>query len=316
MQKYSSIVVTGGAGFIGSHVVDKLLEVGYDRIIVMDNYSGIREGVSVNSTDKCKYIHVDISDSQRVDNLFSEFKPDAVIHLAANANVPFANSNPSVDFRSNALGTFNLINAAILNSVKKFIYSSSAAVYGEPVSVPIKETHQLDPVSYYGVSKLYGERLGFAARYSFGLPFTAIRIFNTYGPRQPRYVLYDLIKKLKNNTSVLEVLGTGDQVRDYSFVGDTANAFLLALTSENSSGEVYNVAGGAPISIKELVRSICQVLDVNPEIVFTGESWKGDISNLTADISKIQSHLGFRPKTKFLDGLASSIIWFKENGYI
>lgn len=199
------------------------------------------------------------------------------------------------------------------NNVKKIIYASSAAVYGEPEYVPIDENHPLNPVSPYGASKLAGEKLGFAYYLTYGIPFVSMRIFNTYGPRQRRYVMFDFLRKLKKNQKKLEVLGTGGQIRDYCYVRDTANAFIVAAENENTVGEAFNIAGGNPISIKELAELMVRILRLegNTEIYYTGKSWKGDIVKLVADISKIKK-LGFKPRTKLKEGILKLKDWFEE----
>ena len=194
------------------------------------------------------------------------------------------------------------------------IYASSAAVYGEPLYTPIDEKHSLNPISPYGASKLAGEKLGFAYYHTYGIPFVSMRIFNTYGPRQPRYVMFDFSEKLKKNPNKLEVLGTGEQIRDYCYVTDTANAFILAAENEEAVGEAFNVAGGNPISIKELAELMVRILGLEgkTEIYYTGKSWKGDIIRLVADINKIKSKLRFRQKVKLEDGILILNEWFRS----
>lgn len=311
MNKESNILITGGCGFIPSHMIDKLIEEGFSNVYSIDNLMGASDKRDSNS--KCIYIYADIANYQFLDKLFKDKQFDYIFHFAANANVPFSSNNPEIDFSSNAIGTFNILNLACKYKIKKVLFASTAAIYGEPRYTPMDEGHQLYPISNYGVTKLYGEKLGLAYEKTYNLDFTAIRIFNTYGPRQPRYVLYDLIKKLKKNSDRLEVLGTGEQVRDYSYVSDTVNAFYLAFTNPNSRGKVYNVSGGMPVSIKELVAKICTVLNIDPEIEYTGQSWKGDVSNMTASIDFIKKDLGFEPKIDLSQGLKYSITWFEEN---
>ncbi len=316
MNKESCILVTGGVGFVGSHIIDALISTGYKKIIVIDNLMGSDPTKQIYIPESVSFIYGSVTDKDFLDNIFREYQPQYVFHIAANGNVPLSDKYPKMDFDNNALGSFNLINCCIEHKIKKVVYASSAAVYGEPVYTPVDEQHPLEPISYYGVSKLYGERLGMAAFKTYDLPFTAIRIFNTYGPRQPRYVLFDLIRKLSRDKNNLEVLGTGKQIRDYSFATDTANAFLLALENERSCGEVFNIAGGLPVAINTLVDMICNTLNISPKIHYTGASWKGDLNELTADISKIKEYLEFEPKTSLYEGLSASIEWFRENGYI
>ncbi|MCK4730984.1 MAG: SDR family NAD(P)-dependent oxidoreductase [Methanophagales archaeon] len=306
------VLVSGGAGFIASHLVDLLVEKGAS-VTVIDN---LKDGKIENlekSKDKICFKKVDVRDYEEVEKTIKEREIKIVFHLAANANVPYSVEYPKYDFETNALGTFNVLKSCVDNDVEKIIYASSAAVYGEPVYVPIDEKHPLNPISPYGASKLAGEKLGFAYYHTYGIPFVSMRIFNTYGPRQPRYVMYDFLKKLKENPKKLEVLGTGEQIRDYCYVTDTANAFILAAENENAVGESFNIAGGNPISINELAELMVRILGLegSTEIYYTGKSWKGDIVKLVADISKIKK-LGFEPKTGLEEGLSKLKEWFQN----
>lgn len=306
------VLVTGGAGFIASHLVDLLVEEGA-AVTAIDN---LKDGKIENlekSKDKIRFLKIDVKDYERLRNVIKEEEIEIIFHFAANANVPYSVEDPKYDFETNALGTFNVLNSCIDNDdIEKIIYASSAAVYGEPEYIPIDEKHPLNPISPYGASKLAGEKLGFAYYYTYGIPFISMRIFNTYGPRQRRYVMYDFLKKLRNNPEKLEVLGTGEQVRDYCYVTDMANAFVLAAEKENAIGEPFNVAGGNPITIKELAELMVRIMGLkgNTELYYTGKSWKGDIVKLVADISKIRNKLGFKPEVKLEEGIIKLKNWF------
>jgi UDP-glucose 4-epimerase len=286
------ILVTGGAGFIGSHLVDLLVEKG-GIVTVVDNLSA---GNIVNLKKSGKEItfrQVDLLDAHRISQIVKENQ--IIFHLAANADVPKSVKEPKYDFDTNVVGSFNLLKSAVDANIEKFIFASSAAVYGNPVYTPMDEKHPTNPISPYGASKLMIEHLGRSYLATYGLPFITMRIFNTYGERQPRYVMYDLLKKLYNDSSKLEVLGTGRQLRDYSYVLDTANAFVLA-AEKAKAGDIYNIAGGKPISIRDVVKNILSTLEIKDiKVTYTNKSWKGDISILAADINKITSELAFRP---------------------
>lgn len=310
--KGKAVLVTGGAGFIASHLVDLLVE-GEAVVTVVDN---LKDGKIVNlekSKDKICFNKVDVRNFEDLKKIVKLRAIELIFHFAANANVPYSVEDPKYDFETNTLGTFNVLKSAIDENVKKIIYASTAAVYGEPVYVPIDEKHPLDPISPYGASKLAGEKLGFAYYRTYGIPFVSLRIFNTYGPRQPRYVMYDFLKKLQENPQKLEVLGTGEQIRDYCYVCDTVNAFILAAEKGNGIGEAFNIAGGRPISIKELAELMVRILELEgyTKIYYTGKSWKGDIVKLVADILKIKK-LGFVPKTGLDEGLPKLKEWFQN----
>jgi len=308
--KSKKVLVTGSAGFIGSHLVDRLVEEGAE-VVAVDNLKDGDLSNLAKSTDKIEFHKVDIRDFEALKDVMDGV--EVVFHVAANANVPYSVEDPKYDFETNALGTFNVLKLSLDLDVKKVIYASSAAVYGEPEYTPIDEKHPLNPISPYGASKLAGEKLGFAYYHTYGIPFVSMRIFNTYGPRQPRYVMFDFLKKLRTNPNKLEVLGTGEQVRDYCYVTDVTNAFILAAENENAVGEAFNVAGGNPITIKELAELMVKILglDRNTEIYYTGKSWKGDIVKLVADISKAKNKLGFRPEVSLEEGIIRLKDWFQ-----
>lgn len=297
-------LVTGGAGFIGSHVVDALVDRGAEVTVIDNLQAGIQENLA-RSWDAITFVKGDLRDADTVEQAMRG--QDYVFHLGANASVPNSLRDPRYDFETNALGSFNVFQAANEAGVRRVIYASSAAVYGEPQYVPTDEKHPLLPTSFYGQSKLTGERLGMMFHKMLGLGFTAIRIFNTYGPRQPRYVLADLIRKLKRNPRELEVLGTGTQTRDYCFVSDTAAAFVAMAERDEADGEVYNISGGNPVSIRELVAIILEVMDLRDcKVTYTGRSWKGDIDRLEADIGKIRA-AGFTPSVSLQEGIRLTI---------
>jgi UDP-glucose 4-epimerase len=303
--KGKNALVTGGAGFIGSHMADRLLAE-CSNITVFDNLTaGTLDNVKKH---KGCFVKGDLRDVTAIKKAVEGV--DIIFHFGANASVPNSVDNPRYDFETNALGTFNLLNAAVESGVKRVVYASTAAVYGEPEQIPITESHRLHPVSPYGASKLAAERTGFAFKETYGLDFTAIRIFNTYGPRQPRYVMYDFIHKLRKNPSLLEVLGTGEQVRDYCYVSDMVEAFILV--AEKGTG-VYNAAGGNPISIKKLAELMVSIISPDADIRYGGKTWKGDINTLYADITRLKK-LGFEPVVGFEDGVKKMIQWFENQG--
>ena len=302
MIKGKNILVTGGAGFIGSHIVDRL--AGECAVTALDNLS---TGKEINLPENAAFVKGDLRDAGLIQKTIKDADIDVVFHIGANASVPHSTEDPRYDFETNALGTFNVIDACRDSGVEKIVYASTAAVYGEPIRTPIDEDHPLHPISPYGASKLAGERCGLAFKETYGIDFAAIRIFNTYGPRQPRYVMYDFIQKLGANPALLEVLGTGEQIRDYCYVSDMADAFVLV--AERGDG-VYNAAGGSPTSIKELAELMVSIISPEAEIRYGGKTWAGDVNTLYANITRI-TELGFEPKVGFEDGVRQMIRWFE-----
>ncbi len=294
------VLVTGGAGFIPSHIVEKCLAAGA-TVTVVDNFSAGKRSNLEGVESGIRLLNMDIRD-ERIVSVIRE--QDVVIHMAGNADVPVSVRDPEFDFDNNVIGSYSVLKACLKTDLKRVVFASSAAVYGEPEYIPMDEKHPLRPRSPYGAAKLAVEKLGCAYFQSYGLPFTAIRIFNAYGERQPRYVMFDLLQKLYADPRRLEVLGTGDQVRDYCYVTDAAACFVAAAEAEGANGQVYNLAGGTPVSVKELVRLLIGALGLSDvQVSFTGNSWIGDIDVLVADTTKAASELQFVPKVTLPEGI-------------
>ena len=309
------ILVTGGAGFIGSHLVDELLARGHS-VTVLDNLSsGILENLGGHKL--LKFVQGDISDLNLVDRLVEH--SDLVFHLAeyipttksfgSGHVVKFSVDAPLQDFDVSARGTLIVLNSAKKYS-KKFVFTSTAAVYGESTSL-LKESSQPMPISPYGVSKLCAEE--YVRLYSriHSLPVSIVRFFNVYGPRQLKYIMYDLLLKVKENPDYIEMLGTGEEMRDFVYVADAVKALLLVSQDEFAVGEVYNVASGQQTRIRELVDALLKVYGAHPIVNFKGSSWKGDVKHLVADISKI-SAIGYQPSYCLESGLQKFVSWFKS----
>ena len=302
----SKVLVTGGAGFISSHLVDLLVARGAHVRVLDDLSAGKRENLEQVAGD-IEFHEGSVTDPDKVSELVKDCR--LVFNFAANADVPRSVKHPDIDYQTNAVGMFNVLTACRRHGVERVLQASTAAVYGEPVYTPMDEKHPLAPISPYGASKLGAESLGLAYHHTYQLPFTAIRIFNTYGPRQPRYVIHDLFRKIQNNPRQLEVLGTGEQVRDYCFVADTARAFLNLALNPEAVGQVFNIAGGHPVSIKELVAMILQTLGLEDTAIhYTGQSWPGDITRLVAGLDKIKA-TGFSPTVDLTEGLRRFADW-------
>jgi len=295
------VLVTGGAGFIGSHLVDRLVELGA-RVTVLDNLSFGR-GENVNPA--ANLLEHDVTD-------YSQVKKDVggkelVIHLAASATTKESSmgwKDPLYDYRVNALGTLHLLRAvAELADRPRIVFASTAAVYGIPERVPLDESHATRPISPYGVSKLAGEKYSYAYWHEHALDVVTVRIFNTYGPRQTRYVMFDLLTKLRACPERLEVLGDGEQVRDYCYVSDTVDGLLIA-AQRGAAGSVLNLASGEPVVIRELVGRMLETagLDGRTEVCYTGQTWRGDIPKLLGDSTKLR-RLGFKPRVSLEEGL-------------
>jgi UDP-glucose 4-epimerase len=313
--KEKAILVTGGAGFIGSHLVDKLLNDGHS-VTVLDNLSS---GVQKNLADhtSLKFIQGNITDISLVDALVQQ--SDMVFHLAeyipstksfgSGHVVKFSIDAPIQDFDVSARGTLIVLQSAKKHS-KKFVFTSTAAVYGESSSL-LNETTQPLPISPYGASKLCAEEYVRLYHRIYGLPTSIVRFFNVYGPRQLKYVMYDLSLRLKENPSHLEMLGTGEELRDFVYVDDAINALLMVAQDDIAKGDVYNVGSGKQTKICDLIGLMTGIYGVHPKIDFKGSSWKGDVKHLIGDISKLSS-IGYQPQYTLTEGLKKFTDWFKS----
>jgi UDP-glucose 4-epimerase len=303
-----SVVVTGAAGFIGSHLVDAL--VGHEaKVLAIDDLSDGRLGNLEKSKAHIEFVRRSVAGAESLDELIAG--ADFVFHLAANASVPRSSEHPDRDFESNVIGTHRVMEAARRTGAGRMVFTSSAAVYGEPIREPMDESHPFMPRSPYGGSKLAAEFLldSYARCYDFD--HRRVRLFNTFGPRQRKYVMFDLLEKLRNDAKHLPILGKGDQVRDYSYISDTVDAILLVGARAEARGNVYNVAGDRPIDVRALADLIIEMLRIpRPRISFTGESWQGDIVRWIADTSRLRS-LGFTPRVGLEEGVRRLIEWHR-----
>jgi UDP-glucose 4-epimerase len=306
------VLVTGGAGFIGSHLVERLVAAG-GAVTVLDNFhTGVRGNLAALA-GHIQIVEADVRDRRAIETQMAKGAPSVLFHLAANPSVPVSVNDPAFDFETNAAGTFNILNAARLTgSCERAVVMSSGAVYGEPDTVPIRESDPLRPISPYGASKLIAETTAAMFHRAYGLHATPGRLFNAYGPRMGRFVVRDLLHKLKQNPDRLEILGSGAQVREFTYVSDAVEGLLL-LAERGEPGTAYNLSSGEPISILELARRIVAAVGLKDrtELVCTGESWAGDAQRWEVDSGRIRG-LGFAPETTLESGIRSTIDWFES----
>ena len=305
-----NILVTGGAGFIGSHTVDLLLAKGYN-VIVLDNFkSGSMSNLShVLRNENLEVVEGDIRDREIVNEIMR--KVDGVIHLAAIVSVDEAISDPRTTFQTNALGTLNLLEAARKFDIEKFVYASSTAIYGEPKYLPVDEDHPTQPTNPYGASKLAGEAFVLAYNWTYGMKTVSLRYFNVYGPRMTSGPYAGVIAKfisaaLRNEPLI--IYGDGSQTRDFIYVTDVARANLAALKSSETG--VFNIGTGRETSINELARIILNLTESECDIKYV--DWRpGDIKRSVADINRAINLLNWRPETELIAGLKSTIMFFR-----
>ena len=301
--KGTKILVTGGAGFIGFHLCERLTSLA-SNVTIYDNLSsGKLENVRDNP--KTKFAKGDILDPHRLSGLE---KADLIYHLAAQVVVPYSMENPVEDFETNARGTLNVLEKARRDD-SRLIFASSAAVYGNPTKMPTPEEYGFQPVSCYGLSKVVGEQYCNMYIDQYGLDVTILRFANVYGPRC-HGVINDFLDKLDRNPEKLEIIGTGLQSRDFVHVTDIVNALVLAGVSGKAVGQTFNLGCGKTVKIINLANMILGILGLSGKttVTTTGVSWQGDINTIWFDIGKAKKELKWAPKITFDDGLKEIVM--------
>jgi UDP-glucose 4-epimerase len=304
MSNPKSVLVTGGAGFIGSHVVDRLVSEGCAVRVLDDLSSGKIANIEAHlSSGAVEFVKGDIRDVAIVSQSLKGV--DAVIHLAAQISVTLSVEHPDVTYDVNLGGTLNLLRCSAQEGVKKFVLASSCAVYGDAEVLPIKEDARPNPISPYAESKLLGERycLGFNERQLLGA--VVLRFLNVYGPRQGLNDYSGVITKFIDRViqkKPLVIYGDGSQTRDFVNVHDIVEAIIRSTRRNQAEGQVINVGTGKPTSVNELAKTILELAGVSTEIRYE-KSRAGDIKDSYADISKAEKLLGYAPKVSLRDGL-------------
>jgi len=313
-------LVTGGAGFIGSHLVEKLVAQNV-RVIVLDNLSS--GDIGNIPVERLQFVRGDVRDAELVGTLVR--KSDIVFHLAeyipetrgygAGHVVRYSVDNPMLEFDVSCRGTLTVLEEC-RKTKTGVVFTSSAAVYGESGSEDLGEESPLLPSSPYGASKLCAETYVKTYSRTYGLATVILRLFNVYGPRQTKYVMHDLLMKLTQNPMELAVLGSGEEERDFIFVDDAVDAILFVTKNTKFNGEVFNIGTGVGTSIKQIASLIAKRINISPRVTFTQSSWKGDVRRLVADVTTIRT-LGFEPKCLLEDGLDRLVEWYrKEHGRV
>ena len=312
----SLFLVTGGAGFIGSNLCEAILSMGH-RVRVLDNLAtGYEKNIAVfRDNPKFEFVEGDIRDFAVCDRVCRGV--DYVLHHAAAVSVPESIEEPVEYTMTNIMGTVNMMEAAAKNGVKKFVYASSSAVYGDDETMPKREEVLGNRLSTYAVTKYAAEEYAYQYMLHYGLDCYGMRYFNVYGCRQdPNGAYAAVIPKfieclLRDEPPTIN--GDGEQSRDFVYVEDVVQANLLACVAPHeAAGEAYNVASGKRSSLNEMYAVLSELLGKDLKPVFAPER-KGDIRHSGADISKIKKKLGYAPEYDFEKGIKEAIQWYKEN---
>src|SRR5438046_5588828 len=308
------VLVTGGAGFIGSHLVEKLLAASHDVVVLDDfndfydpqikhkNIAGFARNVTV--------YHVDLRDSESVRNLFHREKVDVITHLAARAGVRPCIQYPRLYYDTNFTGTLHLLEAARVTGVERFIFASSSSVYGAAKKIPFSEDENLTQTfSPYAATKIAGEFLCSTYSHLYNLRVVALRYFTVYGPRQrPDLAIHQFTRRIYAGQPI-DQFGYGITRRDYTYIDDVIQGTMVALQYEGSLFDIFNLGESDTIQLKDLIAAIEKALGKKAKINQLPEQ-PGDMPLTCADISKARKLLGYKPTTRLSDGLTRFIEWF------
>jgi UDP-glucose 4-epimerase len=292
------IVVTGGAGFIGSHVVDWLVNRGHE-IIVLDNLSSGNEEFLEPYSGKAgfKFHKRDLV----LDDITRFFKGvEEVWHLAANPEVRIGVENTKIHLEQNIIATYKVLEAMRLNGVQRILFTSTSTVYGDAHTLPTPEEYPTIPISLYGASKLAGEALIASYSHTFDMHAWIYRFANIIGRRSSHGVIYDFIMKLRNDPTTLEILGDGNQTKSYIYVNDCIEAMVVGLNAQGTDKvHIFNIGSVDMISVKGIAGIVCEEMHIDPKPVFTftggKRGWKGDVPVMLLDASKLRK-VGWKPR--------------------
>jgi UDP-glucose 4-epimerase len=296
--KGKSFLITGGAGFIGSHLVDELIDE--NRITVLDNLStGQRDFIEHHlSNPNFKFIEADLRDKNSLENLLKDI--DVVFHLAGNPDVRLGNENTQIPFENNLLATYNLLEAMRTNEVKNIVFSSTSAVYGVPSVMPTPENYgPMVPISFYAASKMACEGLICSYCHNYEMKTWVYRLANIVGSRSSHGVVVDFVSKIKNNSLEMEILGSGKQKKSYLHVKECIKAMLFACENSNDNLNIFNIASEDSIDVTQIANVVTEIMGFkDTQYIFSKNTfdggWAGDVPTMSLSIEKLKS-LGWIP---------------------
>lgn len=303
------ILVTGGAGFIGSHIVDQYVANGHEVVIV----DSLITGREKNINPKAKFYQMDIRDSN-LEQIFAKEKPDVVNHHAAQMDVRRSVADPKYDADVNVVGSLNLLELSRVHGVKHILYSSSGGtVYGEPEYLPCDEKHPIEPICPYGATKYIFEVYLNMYQLMYGIDYTVFRYPNVYGPRQDPHgeagVVAIFTGQMLSDQPVI-IHGDGKQERDFVYVGDCARANLMATERKQGSG-IFNLGSGIPTSVNQIYQYLKEITEYSQEASH-GPAKLGETRKIYLDATKVHDNLGWEPEVSLREGLTNTVNFFKE----
>jgi UDP-glucuronate 4-epimerase len=308
------VLVTGGAGFIGSHLVEKLLATGHE-VVILDDFNDfydpqIKHANIAGFASDVTICHVDLRDSESVRSVFRHEKIDTIAHLAARAGVRPSIQHPRLYYDTNVTGTLHLLEAARVTGIQRFIFASSSSVYGASKTVPFSEDqHLTQTLSPYGATKIGGEFLCSTYSHLYQMRVVALRYFTVYGPRQrPDLAIHQFTRRIYAGQPI-DQFGDGSTRRDYTYIDDIVQGTLAALDYEGPLYDVFNLGESQTIQLKDLISAIEDALGKKAQINELAEQ-PGDMPLTYADISKARKLLGYDPTTKLSEGLLKFTDWF------
>ncbi len=322
-MEYNKVILTGAAGFIGSHLAKRLLESGCE-VIGLDNINDYYD-VSLKHyrLEKLKkynnftFILCDIADKEKVNEIFAEQKADIVVNLAAQAGVRYSIENPQAYIDSNVIGFFNILEACRNNPVKHLVYASSSSVYGNSDKIPFSVDDRVDnPISLYAATKKTNELMAYTYSHLYGIPATGLRFFTVYGPAgRPDMAYFSFTKKILAGEPI-KLFNYGELERDFTYVDDIVEGIMniIPTVPEEKNGakaKVYNIGNNKPVALKDFVAALEEAIGERAKIEYLPMQ-PGDVYRTYADISELEKDFGFKPQTDIRTGLKKFAEWYKE----
>jgi nucleoside-diphosphate-sugar epimerase len=318
MLRNKNILITGGAGFIASNLIETLLKEN-NYIVIIDNfnkyYNGKEENIAEITKNYENLVNYHLIKGDLIDNaIYSKIdcEIDIIFHLAAQAGVRYSIQNPNEVLNNNIMSTVNILEYALKNNVKKVAYASSSSVYGNPIYTPCDENHPKNPISPYAISKLFGEVYANYYYREYKLPTTSLRFYTVYGPRgRPDMAIRKFFESIIHNKQI-NIYGDGEQIRDFTYVSDIVNGLILSAEKKESKGEVFNLGFSNPINVNSLVEKMYNIANKSKNMKFI-EKQIGDVDITHSDTNKAKKMLNYHPQINIDEGLQLTYSWLLKH---